>query len=321
MSEHFFRDGGTLGLLAVVRNAAAYLREWLTHYRLEGVSQCILIDNNSSDTTAAIGWLQGCTVAPVRNAVLTVHVQNALYRREAARRVRTEWLLIADADEFVYARCGYRGITDYLRTRPRNVGSVMLPWKLMGGCESFPPTSLVHDCRRSAAPDWSHRTLKTILRMGAVDAWQNQPAPVHYVVLPRKRWLTVRPTQAVEVVRRARSGAEAMRLAPNATSVAATGLSPFLYYGQVPDPAHCLQINHYFLRLPRPEWLRAWESRLRLGNGWQMGYFADDQLNESGAQLYDDWLLRSSAMRDEELHCKRSGVCEKGDRGERGDYY
>eukprot|EP00966_Prymnesium_polylepis_P094112 2178420-Prymnesium_polylepis.1 len=56
MAPHAPADpgGATLGVLAVFKDEAHGMLEWLLHYTLKGVSQFVLLDQASSDNGAAI---------------------------------------------------------------------------------------------------------------------------------------------------------------------------------------------------------------------------------------------------------------------------
>lgn len=47
-------------------------------------------------------------------------------------RRQTEWLIVCDLDEFVYARNGFQTIRDYLLSLPDSVTCVQIPWKIFG---------------------------------------------------------------------------------------------------------------------------------------------------------------------------------------------
>ena len=51
----------TVGALAIFMNEAHFMFEWLLHHSLEGVSQFMLLDQNSTDNGAAAASTCGLT--------------------------------------------------------------------------------------------------------------------------------------------------------------------------------------------------------------------------------------------------------------------
>lgn len=100
---------GTVGLLAIMKNETDVLREWIEHYRWQGVDKIFLIDNGSTDNPEALlkdelqsGFVQlfhRC--APYRQAQ---HYQAVF--KQAKIRTQVEWLVMADLDEFWYSPLG-----------------------------------------------------------------------------------------------------------------------------------------------------------------------------------------------------------------------
>lgn len=93
----------TLGILAIMKNEAMNVTEWLDHYFWAGAEHIFLIDNGSDD-----GSVDLVNAHPMRDRIdLMVrpepHKQGYHYREaydllEIASRV--EWLMMADLDEF-----------------------------------------------------------------------------------------------------------------------------------------------------------------------------------------------------------------------------
>jgi hypothetical protein len=76
------------------------------------------------------------------------HRQSHIYNTAFNSHIQgsdSEWLLVCDLNEFVYARNGFATITDYLRTIPNDVSCIALPWKLYGssGFDKHPETGVV----------------------------------------------------------------------------------------------------------------------------------------------------------------------------------
>jgi len=56
------------------------------------------------------------------------HYNNYLFKHNT----ESEWIILVDLDEFVYARNGFDKISDYLKTVPKNISRILLRWKIFG---------------------------------------------------------------------------------------------------------------------------------------------------------------------------------------------
>jgi hypothetical protein len=121
-----------LGLLCIAKNESMVLREFVEHYRAQGVGHIYVIDNGSTDGMAA-------AVSPeVREGFVSVHRRekrhaqvehyNELYG--AFCRDECEWLLVADVDEYAYG--AERPLAEVLAAAD-DVDYAHLPWRMFGG--------------------------------------------------------------------------------------------------------------------------------------------------------------------------------------------
>lgn len=133
--------------MAIFKNEADIMAEWLGHHINQGVDHFYLIDNGSTDTTA---YQQA--MAPYREVIDLVvdsqrYQQPEHYNKYFLKKVKseTEWVMVIDLDEFVYANANrtanfspktpqFQTITDYLVSAevPTNIGQIYLPWKEYG---------------------------------------------------------------------------------------------------------------------------------------------------------------------------------------------
>jgi glycosyltransferase involved in cell wall biosynthesis len=88
---------GEVALVALVRDAAYFLPEFLAHHQRLGVRHVVLVDNGSVDDTVVIAK-RFANVTVLRNT-LPAKRYEVLLRACAAGRVRGGWTLFADADE------------------------------------------------------------------------------------------------------------------------------------------------------------------------------------------------------------------------------
>lgn len=142
-----------LAALAVMRNEAPIIREWMETHLREGVEHFYLIDHGSTDAWCervadhlATGRI---TVIPGRGG----NVDDVRADCAGAALRGCEWLLILDLDEFTYAR-GASTIADFLRTVPQDVAQVKVPWLMFGTSGNIEqPRSVVGSCRMRESLD------------------------------------------------------------------------------------------------------------------------------------------------------------------------
>lgn len=122
-----------LSIGAIFKNEAPIMEEWINHYLNEGVDHFYLVDNGSNDNYVEI--LQPY----VKSGLVTLFidpqrfVQVKLYNKYVKPFKRnTDWFLICDFDEFIYARNDFKTIKDYLISLPASVSQVYIPWKMFG---------------------------------------------------------------------------------------------------------------------------------------------------------------------------------------------
>jgi SAM-dependent methyltransferase len=123
-----------LGVVAIARNEAPYLLEWIAHYRTLGFEHIAIYDNDSNDASTRI--LMPLAKAGVIDATYWhvrpgIHKQEAAYRHALTRlRNRIDWCLIVDLDEFLVLNDGMT-VADILPADPA-VGAVAIGWRVFG---------------------------------------------------------------------------------------------------------------------------------------------------------------------------------------------
>lgn len=96
-----------LGVLAIMKNEAMNIDEWVQHYVWQGVDQIYLIDNGSNDASVALAqkW--------VDKGVLKLIILEKPWRQKRHYwktiqhfkiRNECEWLMVADLDEFWFCK-------------------------------------------------------------------------------------------------------------------------------------------------------------------------------------------------------------------------
>ena len=260
-----------LGILAIFRNEARIMHEWVAHHHLEGVSQFVLINDNSTDNGPHIARSLNCTVIDnVRHWLWPMNICQTSAYRKFQHLLQTQWMMIIDLDEFVYARAPYRRIVDYLAALDSDVGAVVLPWKIFGSAGERHPRSVIEGCpwRGSTTASGFPSNVKTVVRQSSLQKIQGPHiCKVHGLTIDSGGRIYEHP--------------------------------PF-YFQPVPNMSHALHINHYPLQ--------SWEfySAVKMTRGEATGhsYGARDK-NRRDVAYYKEYHRRNSEVRDEELLHKR----------------
>ena len=187
-----------LAIVAVFKNEADILDEWIQHYVLEGVSKLYLIDNGSTDGPSRVldayppqlveWWTDASPYAQVR-------LYNEALERIRAERHPPEWLLVCDLDEFLYASWGT--IAQYVGRLPHDVGVVSVRWLMFGssGHQQQPREGVVAGFFwRAHYPRDKDRECKTMVRLRAL-----KELGIHeHVLQSPNRWKSIRHTASNE---------------------------------------------------------------------------------------------------------------------------
>lgn len=190
----------TLTILSMFKDEARHAKEWVEHHRLEGVTDFLLLDNGSTDNSADILKGLGCRVIdyPERHAQEKAFNEYgsipAVWDNRSTRHINTEWTMVIDFDEFVYAKNGYAKITDYLKTLSQHIDGVRLQWKLFGSSgHVFEPDSMIQGFT-SRAPEgkeleppkrWNYKTIYRNKSLGMRrKIYVHAPEPLGQVIYP-----------------------------------------------------------------------------------------------------------------------------------------
>jgi len=134
---------------AIFKNEAWNLKEWLDHYIDQGVEHFYLINNASTDDFHHIlrPYIDQGLVTLFHET--RAHTQVASYNQYILPHAKqeTEWLILCDLDEFIYARRNYSTILEYLLTLSTDVSVVSIPWKMFGssGHKDHPKSGIIQN--------------------------------------------------------------------------------------------------------------------------------------------------------------------------------
>ena len=153
------------GVVAIARNEAPYLLQWIAHYRILGFEQITIYDNQSNDGSSRI--LAPLARAGIINAVYWTDRDNRQRRayNNAVRRLGpyVEWCLFVDLDEFLVLDPGLT-LDDILPGSPE-ISAIGIPWRMFGsGGQRNRGSDLVVERFTKAAPTF-HRLVKSLARL------------------------------------------------------------------------------------------------------------------------------------------------------------
>ena len=132
----------TLCLLVIAKNEGMVIQEFIEHYKWQGVEHIYLIDNGSTDNMVQ-------QLHPYINEGYIDYYfkgerhQQANHYNDVYRQIRdeTKWLIVCDADEYIYNRTQGQTIKDYIETlNYKTTNAVHIQWKMFGssGYETQP---------------------------------------------------------------------------------------------------------------------------------------------------------------------------------------
>jgi hypothetical protein len=131
-----------LSVCLCVKNEAKYMEEFIKHYIHQGVEHFYIINNNSDDNIEEVinnsdyksnvtlirdnrdmGILKNNKGSLGHYQLLQDHFYNII-------KQETEWVILVDADEFMYGKNGYT-IKSYLSSLDENIGCIYVLWNIM----------------------------------------------------------------------------------------------------------------------------------------------------------------------------------------------
>jgi hypothetical protein len=120
-----------LSICAIFKNESVGMQEWLEHYIKEGVEHFYLIDNGSTDNYLPIieKYSHYITLHKDDRKFLQLQHYNNYFM---PYKNDSNWVLVVDLDEYVYARLDYKKISNYLQTLAPDIGQVQISWKMFG---------------------------------------------------------------------------------------------------------------------------------------------------------------------------------------------
>lgn len=163
----------TLGLLVIVKNEGMVIKEFIDHYKWQGVQRIYLIDNGCTDNTIDIiqpfidsGYI---SYHDLLRPHAQIHHYTTVFNQVAKREC--EWLVVCDVDEYIYARTTGRTLLDEVNVFSPETSCVYLNWRVFG---SSGHTAQPASVRKSfvMCEETLQRLGKSIIRCDTIDRLQ-----------------------------------------------------------------------------------------------------------------------------------------------------
>lgn len=168
-----------LGITAIVKNEAPYIKEWLLFHFMQGVTEFFIYNNGSTDDT-----IKKTIEYPINELKITVIDWPGRCRQLEAydhsiriNRKSVDWMAFVDIDEFLYST-EYPKVTKHLEiitaSDSYNASCVRVPWRIFGssGHKEYSSELVIERFTHRAINLDPH--FKSIIRMKkAVSTWKD----------------------------------------------------------------------------------------------------------------------------------------------------
>jgi hypothetical protein len=181
-------DRHGIALVAIVKDEARYISEWIAFHANLGVRSIYIYDNGSTDETVALAQggrlLADVRVIPWMNFGRHIRIQTSAYNHAAAnfgRRYR--WMMFLDVDEFVFPKEG--GDLNETMAAYEGLPAVSFPWQMFGpsGHRRRPDGLVVEAYRERAAFPFSPENTSLLNYKTIADPTAIKWAHTHYCEL------------------------------------------------------------------------------------------------------------------------------------------
>jgi hypothetical protein len=162
-------------VVTVFKNETTNLKEWVDHYLWQGARHLYMCDNGSTDNPLSIlqpyvdkglvtTWVDSTHTSQFvfQRHIKLEQVRQVVHRLQTEVSQKSEWILIADLDEFWYTDSGI--ILDYLQTVPSHIKLISKGWRVFGPSEDGEQpkslrTELVYRQPQETSPKFFFRTM------------------------------------------------------------------------------------------------------------------------------------------------------------------
>lgn len=155
-------------MISTVRDEAPFILEWIAYHRLVGFTDFLIYSNDCTDGSDAILDRLMCMgllthVPNARTGKKTVQWQALSRARDHELTRKSEWIMVADIDEFLVIHPGDGRLDDLFAVLP-DADGFAVPWRLFGssGRLLFEPGLVIEQFTRAAPENmvWPWRALQ-----------------------------------------------------------------------------------------------------------------------------------------------------------------
>jgi hypothetical protein len=173
-----------LSVVAILKNEAPYVREWIEYYRLLGATKFYIYDNDSQDNVkkAISDYIDSGIV--IYKYFRGKYRQNIAYTDAINNYAsKTRFMAVVDLDEFIVPIDDKLTLIDVLknivRQKPYAAG-VTIPWLMYGSSHHKKrPQGLVIDNYLYRAPDSFMLNVKTVFNPRLANGYNNPHYPIY----------------------------------------------------------------------------------------------------------------------------------------------
>jgi hypothetical protein len=173
-----------LSVVAILKNEASYVREWIEYYRLLGVTKFYIYDNESQDNVKEVisDYIDSGIV--VYKYFPGKHRQNMAYTEAINDYAsKTRFMAVIDLDEFIVPVDDKLSLIEVVknifRRKPYAAG-VSIPWLIYGSNHHEKrPEGLVIDNYLYRAEDSFEEKIKTVFNPRLVNGYNNPHYPIY----------------------------------------------------------------------------------------------------------------------------------------------
>ena len=178
----------TLSIVAIIKNEATYIDEWIKYHIAVGVENFYLYDNDSSDDTVSIlkDYIEEGIVTlisfPGRGKQLPAY-NDAIKKF----KTKTRYMAFIDADEFLYSCDTKKSVKQQVEeifTLSPNVGGIAINWRMFGssGHVSRPVGGVLENYLYRAKDNGKgNDCIKTIVNPRRVYKYTHPHYPTYYI--------------------------------------------------------------------------------------------------------------------------------------------
>ncbi len=121
-------------VIALMKNEAPYILEWVAHYKALGFDYISICTNECTDTTVPmlkrleeLGYVFQREAFERRGGLQRSAMRQAININELVRD--SKWKFVCDADEFLNIHVGDGSVRDLVKFSGENIDSICIPWR------------------------------------------------------------------------------------------------------------------------------------------------------------------------------------------------